>query len=109
MVARASGETPQAVAHVLDGLGCVGGLRLAPAAPGRVRAFLRVQDGCSFSCAFCVIPQVRGGTRSRPLEAILAEAGRRVRQGFGELVLAGVNVGLYRARDEGEAGSGSPR
>ena len=39
----------------------------------RVRAFVKIQDGCSFSCAFCVIPLVRGGPRSRTAAAVLAE------------------------------------
>ncbi len=67
----------------------------------RVRAFLRVQDGCSFRCAFCVIPQVRGATRSRPLGEVVAEAERRVAAGHRELVLTGVNLGLYRDRAAG--------
>ena len=55
----------------------------------RLRAFLRVQDGCSFRCAFCVIPQVRGASRSRALGEVVAEAARRVAQGHRELVSAG--------------------
>jgi threonylcarbamoyladenosine tRNA methylthiotransferase MtaB len=89
---------PAAVADVLAGLGCRGG-RPRDATAVRLRAFLRVQDGCSFRCAFCVIPQVRGATRSRPLEAVVAEAERRVAAGHRELVLTGVNLGLYRDRE----------
>ena len=47
----------------------------------RVRAFVKIQDGCSFSCAFCVIPLVRGATRSRSADAVLAEIRRRVGAG----------------------------
>ena len=47
----------------------------------RVRAFVKIQDGCSFSCAFCVIPLVRGATRSRTAAAVLADIRRRVEQG----------------------------
>jgi threonylcarbamoyladenosine tRNA methylthiotransferase MtaB len=68
---------------------------------GRVRAFVKVQDGCSFSCAFCVIPLVRGGTRSRSAAAVLEEVGRRVRQGHREIVLTGINLGCFRDRDAG--------
>ena len=67
----------------------------------RVRAFVKIQDGCSFSCAFCVIPRVRGATRSRSARAVLAEIGRRVGQGHREIVLTGVNLGCFRDRAEG--------
>jgi threonylcarbamoyladenosine tRNA methylthiotransferase MtaB len=65
----------------------------------RVRAFVKVQDGCSFSCAFCVIPRVRGASRSRPATAVLEEVRRRVGQGHREIVLTGINLGCYRDRD----------
>jgi threonylcarbamoyladenosine tRNA methylthiotransferase MtaB len=62
---------------------------------------VKIQDGCSFSCAFCVIPLVRGGTRSRRAGAILAEIRRRVSQGHREIVLTGVNLGCFRDREAG--------
>jgi threonylcarbamoyladenosine tRNA methylthiotransferase MtaB len=65
----------------------------------RTRAFVKIQDGCSFSCAFCVIPLVRGGTRSRSAEAVLAEIARRAAQGHREIVLTGVNLGCFRDRE----------
>ena len=67
----------------------------------RVRAFVKIQDGCSFSCAFCVIPLVRGATRSRTAGAVLAEIRRRVAQGHREIVLTGVNLGCFRDREAG--------
>jgi threonylcarbamoyladenosine tRNA methylthiotransferase MtaB len=67
----------------------------------RTRAFVKIQDGCSFSCAFCVIPLVRGGTRSRRAAAVLAEIERRVAQGHREIVLTGVNLGCFRDREAG--------
>ncbi len=93
-------RAPATVVDLLRGLGCRGG-RPRDAAAARVRAFLRVQDGCSFRCAFCVIPQVRGATRSRPLDEVVAEAERRIAAGHRELVVTGVNVGLYRDRTAG--------
>jgi threonylcarbamoyladenosine tRNA methylthiotransferase MtaB len=57
-----------------------------------------VQDGCSFSCRFCVIPLVRGASRSRAAEAVLGEIRRRVAQGHREVVLTGINLGCYRDR-----------
>ncbi|MGA0122723.1 MAG: MiaB/RimO family radical SAM methylthiotransferase [Gaiellales bacterium] len=95
-VVRAPSEAaPGAVADLMRGLGCTGGERTR-VAPIRRRMFLKVQDGCSFPCAYCVIPEVRGPTRSRPVDEVLAEAERRVRQGHREIVMTGVNVGLYR-------------
>ena len=60
-----------------------------------------IQDGCSFACAFCVIPLVRGATRSRTAAAVLAEIRRRVDQGHREIVLTGVNLGCFRDREAG--------
>jgi threonylcarbamoyladenosine tRNA methylthiotransferase MtaB len=64
----------------------------------RVRAFVKVQDGCSFSCNFCVIPLVRGPSRSRPATRVLAEIARRVAEDHREVVLTGINLGCYRDR-----------
>jgi threonylcarbamoyladenosine tRNA methylthiotransferase MtaB len=60
-----------------------------------------VQDGCSFSCNFCVIPLVRGASRSRRAAAVLEEVRRRVEQGHLEVVLTGINLGCYRDREAG--------
>jgi threonylcarbamoyladenosine tRNA methylthiotransferase MtaB len=65
----------------------------------RVRSFVKVQDGCSFACNFCVIPLVRGSSRSRSADAVLAEIRRRVDQGHREIVLTGINLGCYRDRE----------
>lgn len=97
LVARQSEETPDAVAGDVGAIGCV----QAEHRLDRVRAFVRIQDGCSFSCRFCVIPLVRGGTRSRAAAAVLAEIGRRAAQGHREIVLTGVNLGCFRDRERG--------
>jgi len=93
VVARPSERTAQFVAGDVGAIGCV----QADARLERTRAFVKIQDGCSFSCAFCVVPLVRGGTRSRDAAAILAEIRRRVRQGHKEVVLTGINLGLFRS------------
>ena len=67
----------------------------------RVRAFVKIQDGCSFSCSFCVVPSVRGDSRSRSADAVLAEVRRRVAQGHREIVFTGINLGCYRDRAAG--------
>jgi len=59
------------------------------------RANLKVQDGCDFMCSFCVIPFARGRARSRDLDNLLGEARSLVARGAKEIVLTGVNVGLY--------------
>lgn len=102
VVPRSSEETPAFVAGDVGAIGCV----RSEARLERVRAFVKVQDGCSFSCAFCVIPLVRGSSRSRPAEAVLREVRRRVEQGHREVVLTGINLGCYRDR---EAGYSLPR
>lgn len=61
----------------------------------RTRAFLKVQDGCDYNCAFCTIPLARGVSRSQPIEKTVAQARGLVREGYKELVLTGVNVGDY--------------
>jgi threonylcarbamoyladenosine tRNA methylthiotransferase MtaB len=90
-------EAAEAVAGDVGAIGCV---QSEPRLE-RVRAFVKIQDGCSFSCAFCVIPLVRGGTRSRRASAVLEEIRRRVGQGHRELVLTGVNLGCFRDREAG--------
>jgi threonylcarbamoyladenosine tRNA methylthiotransferase MtaB len=97
VVSRRSEETPEFVAGDVGAIGCV----QADARLDRVRAFVRVQDGCSFSCNFCVIPLVRGRSRSRSAEAVLSEVRRRVDQGHREVVLTGINLGCFRDRERG--------
>ncbi len=97
VVARRSEETPAYVAGDVGALGCV----QADARLDRVRAFGKMRVGCSVSCNFCVIPLVRGASRSRSAAAVLAEARRRVAQGHREIVLTGINLGCYRDREAG--------
>src|SRR5947207_12181742 len=97
VVARRSEETPAYIAGDVGALGCV----QAEARLDRVRAFVKIQDGCSFSCNFCVIPLVRGASRSRSAAAVLGEARRRVAQGHREIVLTGINLGCYPDREAG--------
>ena len=94
------GQIEQAVETVAGDVGAIGCVQ-ADAKLDRVRAFVKIQDGCSFSCAFCVIPLVRGATRSRSAEAVLGEIRKRVAQGHREIVLTGVNLGCFRDRAAG--------
>ena len=68
---------------------------------GRTRGFVKVQDGCDCHCAYCVIPKVRGGARSRPASAVLKEVRRRVAQGQPEMVMTGISVGDYHDPEQG--------
>jgi threonylcarbamoyladenosine tRNA methylthiotransferase MtaB len=97
VVAERSEQTPAFVSGDVGAIGCI----QPDARLDRVRAFVKVQDGCSFSCNFCVIPLVRGRSRSRGATAVLAEVARRVGQGHREVVLTGINLGCYRDRAEG--------
>jgi threonylcarbamoyladenosine tRNA methylthiotransferase MtaB len=97
VVARPSEATPAAVAGDVGAIGCV----QADSRLDRVRAFVKIQDGCSFSCNFCVVPLVRGRSRSRRAADVLGEVERRVSQGHREVVLTGINLGCYRDRDAG--------
>lgn len=63
--------------------------------PDSTRAPLKIQDGCSAMCSFCIIPFSRGHERSRRLEDILEEAQSLVARGYREIVLTGVNLGQY--------------
>jgi threonylcarbamoyladenosine tRNA methylthiotransferase MtaB len=97
VIRRRAEETAAAVGADVGAIGCVNDeVRL-----DRVRAFVKIQDGCSFSCNFCVIPLVRGGSRSRRAQAVLDEIRRRVRQGHKEIVLTGINLGCFRDREAG--------
>src|SRR4029078_8387930 len=98
VIAKPSEETPGAIAGDVGAIGCV----QADARLDRVRAFVRVQDGGSFSCNFCVIPAVRGASRSRSAAAVLGEVRRRVDQGHREVVLTGINLGCFRDREAGD-------
>jgi threonylcarbamoyladenosine tRNA methylthiotransferase MtaB len=97
VVRLASERAAHFVAGAVGALGCV----QADVGLGRVRAFVKIQDGCSFSCSFCVIPEVRGSSRSRAASAVLSEVERRVSQGHREIVLTGINLGCYRDRAAG--------
>jgi threonylcarbamoyladenosine tRNA methylthiotransferase MtaB len=67
----------------------------------RTRGFVKVQDGCDCHCAYCIIPTVRGGARSRRASAILDEVAERVALGQPEMVMTGISVGDYRDPESG--------
>ena len=60
-----------------------------------VRAYLKIQDGCDNFCSYCLIPRLRGNSRSRSREDTLREAKRLVEAGFQEIVIARIHIGGY--------------
>jgi len=76
----------------------------APVVTERVRAFLKIQEGCSNYCAYCIVPYARGPLKSRAFEDALAEAGSLVAMGFKEIVVTGIHIGAY-GQDLGEKGN----
>ncbi|HKT47765.1 MAG TPA: tRNA (N(6)-L-threonylcarbamoyladenosine(37)-C(2))-methylthiotransferase MtaB [Candidatus Acidoferrales bacterium] len=62
---------------------------------GHTRPTLKIQDGCNLRCAFCVIPFVRGKSRSMPPQQVIGEIQRLVDGGAREIVLSGINLGTY--------------
>jgi threonylcarbamoyladenosine tRNA methylthiotransferase MtaB len=68
----------------------------------RTRPNLKVQDGCDNRCSFCVIPYVRGQSRSLPLQEVLAEVNALIAAGYREVVISGINLGRW-GRDLSDA------
>lgn len=69
--------------HLIDGL------------EGRARAFVQVQNGCDHRCTFCIIPYGRGNSRSVPMGVVIDQIKRLVDNGYGEIVLTGVDITSY--------------
>ncbi len=63
------------------------------------RAFVKVQDGCNSFCTYCIIPYVRGRSRSRTIDAVVKEVEELVASGYQDIVITGINVGDFE--DEG--------
>ena len=73
------------------------------AANERTRPNLKVQDGCDNRCSFCVIPYVRGQSRSLPRERVIAEVRTLVEAGYREVVISGINLGRWGRDLEGSS------
>jgi len=66
---------------------------------GKTKAFIKIQEGCDFSCSYCIIPSVRGLSRSVPIRTVLRQIEVLADAGFSEFILTGTNVGSYRDGD----------
>lgn len=95
----ANGDTPQTGGHChikeYDGQTPYEETGVITSMESRTRAFLKIQEGCSQFCTYCIIPYARGAMRSRALEDVVKEAKSLIDRGFKELVLTGINTALY--------------
>ena len=71
---------------------------------GRTRAMLKIQDGCSNFCSYCIIPYARGPVRSLPLEKAAKEAEKLCKEGYKELVITGIEIASYGKDFRGDTG-----
>lgn len=65
----------------------------------RIRANLKVQEGCDYYCAYCLIPHLRGQPRSRGIQDCIAETRHLIQQGIQEIILTGINLGRYESKE----------
>jgi len=79
-------------------------LPLGPSPFSRTRVQMKVQDGCDNRCTYCIVPSVRGGSRSRTIASVLEHTRRKVAAGYQEIVLTGIHLGDYHAPDGGDLG-----
>lgn len=77
---------------------------LAPSPFSRTRVQMKVQDGCDNRCTYCIVPYVRGGSRSRTIASVVEHTRRKVAAGYQEIVLTGIHLGDYHAPDGGDLG-----
>jgi len=70
-------------------------MMLGPYFSNRARAFLKIQDGCNFSCSYCTVPMARGKSRSLNPEEVLKAAEKFNADGYKEIVLTGIHIGSY--------------
>jgi threonylcarbamoyladenosine tRNA methylthiotransferase MtaB len=66
----------------------------------RTRVQMKVQDGCNNRCTYCIVPYVRGGSRSRSIAAVVEHVQRKARAGFNEVVLTGIHLGDYHPESD---------
>ena len=91
--AKGAGETEISVGNPRDerGVRVLG----AKGLPDHTRAFLKIEEGCNYSCTYCIIPIARGRSRSVPVEEVLRQVQMLAHEGIKELVLTGIHLGAY--------------
>lgn len=94
------GETASVAAMMaalgLDVIADAGLMKAAGPVSAKTRAFLKIQDGCSQFCSYCIVAYLRGEEWSRPIEDAVAEAKNLVAEGHRELVLTGIHIGHFK-------------
>jgi threonylcarbamoyladenosine tRNA methylthiotransferase MtaB len=80
----------------------VSGFHASYSVADRTRTFLKVQDGCDYTCTFCTIPMARGKSRSDRIENVVREAETLAARGVKEIVLTGVNLGDFGKGPDGD-------
>ena len=61
------------------------------------RSLLSIQNGCNCGCTYCIVPSLRGASASKPPDAVFHELDALIKQGCKDVVIAGINIGLYRS------------
>ena len=69
----------------------------------RSRAFLKIQDGCNFSCSYCAVPEARGRSRSLEMPGVLQSVEKLISDGYREIVLTGIHIGSYRSGSDSKS------
>jgi threonylcarbamoyladenosine tRNA methylthiotransferase MtaB len=97
LLGRPTDAVPRPLSRALPTLSGVEieGIADGRASVERTRAFVKVQDGCSFFCTYCIIPAARGPERSLAPDVVLADVRRALAAGHREIVLTGINIGTY--------------
>lgn len=70
----------------------------------RTRSLIKIQDGCNNFCTYCVIPFTRGREKSVPLKEILQEVHEKIEHGYKEIILTGINIGMWKDDEKDLAG-----
>jgi threonylcarbamoyladenosine tRNA methylthiotransferase MtaB len=86
--------------HSCD-IDAVTGFHASYSVSDRTRTFLKVQDGCDYSCSFCTIPMARGKSRSDSIQNVIKQAQEIAASGVKEIVLTGINLGDFGKGQEG--------
>jgi threonylcarbamoyladenosine tRNA methylthiotransferase MtaB len=68
----------------------------------RTRVQMKVQDGCDNRCTYCIVPYVRGGSRSRSIASVVEHVARKARAGYQEIVLTGIHLGDYHPDEDSQ-------
>jgi len=84
------------IVHILPDSGAVGPVSVTGSSTAfRTRSMVKLQEGCSQFCSYCIVPFVRGRERSRPIGEVVSEVGKKVSAGYREATLTGTEIGAY--------------